>query len=107
MLEFSVNVNRMLAPKSLSLVAIEIPEKNILMLKRADLPENWQEVPAPGSTRDFGTGLLREARYPVIAIPSVVVPEEYNYLLNPRHKDHARFHIVAVTDLSYDGRIKS
>ncbi|MDD2792743.1 MAG: RES family NAD+ phosphorylase [Sediminibacterium sp.] len=106
LLEFSVNVNRMLAPKSLSLVAIEIPEKNILVLNSADLPENWREIPAPGTTRDFGTGLLLEARYPVIAIPSVVVPEEYNYLLNPLHKDHIKFRIAAVSELNYDGRIK-
>jgi RES domain-containing protein len=107
LLEFSVNVNRMLAPKSLSLVAIEIPEKNILVLNTADLPENWQEVPVPGSTRDFGTGLLREARYPVIAIPSVVVPEEYNYLLNPLHKDHVKCRTVTINELSFDGRIKN
>jgi len=107
LLEFSVNVNRILAPQSLNLVSIEIQDKNILKLHTADLPENWLDIPAPGSSKDFGTALLREARYPVIAIPSVIVPEEYNYLLNPLHKDHDRFRIVAVTTLNYDGRIKS
>lgn len=107
LLEFSVNVNRMLAPKSLSLVAIEIPEKNILKLQITDLPENWQDVPVPGSTRDYGTGLLRKAQHIVIAIPSVVVPEEYNYLLNPLHKDHGKIRIMAISELGYDGRIKN
>ncbi|MBL7760701.1 MAG: RES family NAD+ phosphorylase [Sediminibacterium sp.] len=107
LLEFSVNVNRMLAPKSLSLVAIEIPEKNILKLQITDLPENWQDVPVPGSTRDYGTGLLRKAQHSVIAIPSVVVPEEYNYLLNPLHKDHGKIRIMAISELGYDGRIKN
>lgn len=97
----------MLAPENLSLVAIEIPGKNILKLEISDLPKNWQEVPVPGSTRDFGTGLLREARYSVIAIPSVVVPEEYNYLLNPLHKDHAKLRIVTISELGYDRRIKN
>ncbi|MBH2003528.1 MAG: RES family NAD+ phosphorylase [Sphingobacteriia bacterium] len=107
LLEFSVNVNRILAPKSLCIVTLEISEKNMLKLDIRDLPGNWQEVPAPGSTRDFGTGLLQEARYSVIAIPSVIVPDEYNYLLNPLHKDHAKLRITAVRELDYDGRIKA
>ena len=106
LLEYTVNVNIDDIPRALSITSIEIPDKTILNLKEADLPGDWKDSPAPSSTKDFGSKLLLAAAEPVIRIPSAVIPEEFNYLLNPLHPDSKKFKIIDISDFTYDVRIK-
>lgn len=105
-LEYTVNVNVDDIPRALSMATLDIPEKNILELTVADLPGDWRNSPAPASTKDFGTELLKKAQYAVIKIPSAIIPDEFNYLLNPMHRESSKFSIVDVRDFIYDVRIK-
>lgn len=105
-LEYTVNVNIDEVPRALSMTVLQIPDENILTLTPKDLPGDWALSPAPASTKDFGTGLLKKSDYLVIRIPSVVVPEEFNYLINPLHLDIRLVKVVSVRDFVYDVRIK-
>jgi len=105
-LEYTVNVNIDDIPRALSLTTIEIPDKPILQLEISELPGDWRMTPTPASTKDFGTELLKKREYGIIKVPSVVIPEEYNFLLNPFHKDSFKFIIREVSDFIYDVRIK-
>lgn len=105
-LEFSVNVNMARILRHLSMIQIEIPD-DIMELSISQLPGNWKEAPAPSSTRDFGTGLIHAATHPVIKIPSAVIQEEFNYLVNPVHPSSKSYHVINVKDFVYDVRIKT
>jgi RES domain-containing protein len=105
-LEYTVNINIDDIARALSIITIEIPDRKITVLNEADLPGNWKNSPAPSSTKDFGSKLLLAAEAPVIQLPSSILPDEYNYLLNPRHHDSEKFKIVNVADFVYDIRIK-
>ncbi len=105
-LEYTVNVNLDDIPRALSITTFEIPDKTIRILNEADLPGDWKLSPAPSSTKDFGSALLQAAAEPVIKIPSTVIPEEFNYLLNPLHRDSKNFKILDIKDFVYDVRIK-
>ncbi|MEP6512531.1 MAG: RES family NAD+ phosphorylase [Parafilimonas sp.] len=107
-LEYSVNVNIENIPRAFSITSINVPENNILELKVNDLPGNWQATPAPApaSTKDFGTVLLKKMEYAIIKIPSAIIPAEYNYILNPLHKASASFSIQDAEDFIFDTRIK-
>ena len=107
LLEYTVNVNIDDIPRALAFTVIEIPDDNILALAVAGLPGNWAAAPAPASARNYGTTLLKKATHAVIKIPSAVIPVEYNYLLNPQHKDSEKFKIIEVSDFIYDVRIKT
>jgi RES domain-containing protein len=96
-LEFSVNVNLNRILRNLCMVQIEIPD-DILELSIPQLPGNWKEAPAPIDTKDFGTNLLSTSTHPVLKIPSTVIQEEYNYLVNPAHPAGKNCRIVAVSD---------
>lgn len=106
-LEYSVNINIDDIPRALSITSFEIPDNGVYLLTEADLPGNWRQVPAPSSTKDFGTKLLKKADSPIIRIPSSVIAEEYNYLLNPLHLDSQKFKITDVRDIAYDVRVKA
>lgn len=105
-LEFSVNVNLARLLRNLSMVEIEIPD-DILALPIPQLPGNWKDAPAPAETKDLGTGLLSAASHAVIKVPSTVVPEEYNYLVNPNHPFGKTCRVLSRKDFVYDVRIKA
>jgi RES domain-containing protein len=99
--------NRALALLEYTVTAIEIPDDGIEEVKQSDLPGDWKLVPAPASTKDFGTNLLKAAARPILKIPSTIILKECNFLLNPLHIDSRNFKIASVEDFVYDVRIKS
>lgn len=105
-LEYTVNINIEDVPRALSITTIEIPAAQIYELKEAELPGNWKLAPAPSSTRHLGTQLLKTASKAIIKLPSTIITQEYNYLLNPLHHSSKSFKIVEVKDFVYDVRIK-
>lgn len=106
LLEYTVNVNIDDIPRALSFTTLEIPNGSIHLLKEEYLPGDWKTVPAPASTKSFGTNLLKAAGTLVLKIPSTVIPNEFNYLVNPAHPDHKDCKIVEISDFVYDVRIK-
>lgn len=103
-LEYSVNVNVDFIPRALSICVFEIDENQIKEIKVKDLPGDWKETPAPFSTKEFGTKLF-EKEVPILKIPSIVIPEEFNYIINPL-VELKHFKLLEMKDFVYDLRIK-
>jgi RES domain-containing protein len=74
-------------------------------LSGADLPEDWNSRPISPSTRAIGDRWIKEQRSAVLRVPSIVVPDEYIYLLNPTHPDFARIKIGKPTIYYFDPRL--
>ena len=106
LLEYSVNVNLDDVPRALTMAIIEIPDTSIKVVTEAELPGNWKHAPAPAETKDFGSNLFKEEQFSVFKIPSTVIPEEFNYLLNPLHQDSKLFKLLEIKDFIYDVRIQ-
>lgn len=67
--------------------SIEIPENLIKKFLPAELPDKWHLTPATDITRDFAEKhLFLSDEYLALALPSVLVPEEFNLVINPLHK---------------------
>jgi RES domain-containing protein len=105
-LEFTVNTGLNEIPPALIMISIDTGSASIEEIAESRLPRGWQKSPALNSTKDFGTALLNAGKSAVIKIPSVIIPGEYNYLLNPLHKDAGKFKIIQWKDFIYDLRIK-
>ena len=56
-------------------------------------------------TKDFGTLWCRTAKECVLKVPSVVVPEESNYLINPAHSLAARIKVLSIAAVKFDPRL--
>ena len=69
------------------------------------LQGNWRQLPAPPSTREFGSRWVAESRSAVLRVPSIIVGGEFNYLLNPRHPDFAGLDIGDPQPFSFDPRL--
>ena len=69
------------------------------------LPANWRAEPPPPSTKAIGDAWVREARSPVLALPSAIIPGEINYLLNPAHPAFKRISIGKPERYIFDPRL--
>jgi RES domain-containing protein len=105
-LEYTVNVSIDDIPRTLSITTFEISETGILELTIAELPGNWTESPAPASTKDLGTNHLALMTSPILKIPSAIIKQEFNFILNPKHNDAKAFKILDIEDFVYDVRVK-
>ena len=94
---------RLLAAVQWMMIPVVIEEQLIEIAKH--LPEDWRQLPAPASTREFGSRWVMQARSPVLQVPSIVVDGEFNYVLNPRHADFGQLKIVAPVSFSFDPRL--
>jgi len=61
--------------------------------------------PPPAATRTIGDTWAREKRSAILAVPSVIIPEELNYLLNPAHPDFRKIAIGKPAPFSFDLRL--
>jgi RES domain-containing protein len=87
------------------LFRLEFEEGLVEALEEASLPDDWRTYPAPASLRAIGDLWLAEARTAVFSAPSVIVPLERLYLLNPSHPDFARISIGEPQPFPVDPRL--
>lgn len=80
------------APNDLVAVAAEFDETLIETVGASSLP-GWDAIPADISVR-FGSDWARERRSVALCVPSVMIPSEPNYVLNPEHPDFERAVVV-------------
>jgi RES domain-containing protein len=69
---------------------IEIHFSPALVLTPAKLPHNWKQLPAPKANAAVGDNWFKVAKSAILKVPSAIVPEEFNYLLNPLHPHFGR-----------------
>ncbi|MEO6813638.1 MAG: RES family NAD+ phosphorylase [Ginsengibacter sp.] len=93
-------------PLDYFLITIEIPDSiHLFELKIADLPEDWKVIPHSNSTQLIGDKFLDEGKYLVMKVPSVVVPGDFNYLINPAHNFFTKIKIVDIVAFAFDKRL--
>lgn len=69
------------------------------------LPENWRASPPPASTQKIGDGWLGDGGSVVLVVPSVLIPGESNYLINPGHPNFGKLRIGAPEPFEFDPRL--
>jgi len=88
------------------LFEIKFEESLVTTLAPASLPADWRSEPLPPSTQALGDDWIAEAESAVLRLPSVVIPPESNYLLNPAHADFSRVQIQPPQPFDFDPRFK-
>jgi hypothetical protein len=68
------------------------------------LPPNWRSESPADELRTLGNAWVREQRSAVLAVPSVIIPEELNFLLNPAHPNFKRIRVGKPQPLAFDPR---
>ena len=91
--------------QAFSAVPIEFDESLVSVLAAKELPADWKRHPPPPSTQSLGDRWVAGARTALLRVPSVVVPTEFNDLVNPLHPDFARVARLEPIPFPFDRRL--
>ena len=84
---------------------IEIPENKIAEIKLADLPANWFINPAQDNLKSIGNKFIKDNIFLALKLPSAIMTEDFNFLLNPNHPDFKKVKIVSTRTIPIDERL--
>lgn len=104
--EISVHTPLGNIPRDYELVEILIPAgAKLKEIDASELPTDWKSIPHSHTTQELGNGFTLENKYLVFKVPSVIVPGEFNYLINPAHSLFNQLEIVSVEPFEFDQRL--
>jgi RES domain-containing protein len=101
LLETIVHFDREILPRTYQLLAIDAI--GTPSVGTTELPDDWRENTI--STRKIGQNFLQMREYVLLRVPSVIMPQAFNYLLNPAHPDAPDFNIGQSWRHPFDSRL--
>ena len=85
---------------------IEIPDDlQVKVIHKEKLPGNWEEYIHYTSCQAIGDAWLKENETAILRVPSAIIIEEYNYLLNPLHAEFSRIKVHSIEKFRFDERL--
>lgn len=106
-MEKLVHTGRLL-PADLVLVRINLPDDQTLYdeLDPGALPPKWDAMPSSPAAAELGDAFLRGADKLGLLVPSAVVPESRNIIVNPGHPAIAHVEMTIERDFVFDPRLR-
>jgi RES domain-containing protein len=103
-LEFFVNLEPNEAPDDLLMAEAMVPDAYIEAIDLGLLPRNWRALNNV-RCREIGSAWAESLRSVALRVPSAVVDEDWNVLLNPKHPDFANVEIGSPKPFRFDERM--
>ena len=75
------------------------------ILDLVELPATWNSSPPSFETRRLGDKWIDEKLSAVLRVPSITIPSEVNYLINPEHSDFKKILIGQPQKFEFDSRL--
>lgn len=84
---------------------IHIPERlKIESIPIQKLPEGWNRTPFNKGSQQYWRHFIEDRKAAVLRVPSVIIPEEWNYLIDPEHPDSKKIKVRSCNPLQVDAR---
>jgi len=96
-----------LISQSFKLLIISISDESLIKeIEINDLPENWKSIEAYVELQEIGSKWYRSNESLVLKVPSSIILQEYNYIINTKHPLFAT-HIILedIDDFIWDYRL--
>ena len=91
-------------PDTYQILKVEAPDDiPVMKVSLTSLPADWKNNEE--ATREIGDAWLEKSVSALMRVPSVIMPETYNWLLNPRHADAKKVIILHSEKHLYDSRL--
>lgn len=99
-----LEVDPVFAPPDFKLLKVEVPDEMLAAEGGTAAVELLADLAA---TRAIGDQWLAVRAAALLRVPSVLIPETFNWLLNPVHPDAARLHVVGHGSYPWDLRLRA
>lgn len=104
-LETLVHADRRRFERDYVTFKLHLLEELVLELREGDLPEDWRARAVSEGARRIGDAWAEARASVALSVPSVIVPVEHNYLLNPVHPQFSDLVIDPPEAFRFDARL--
>ena len=104
-LEMAVHLDRSTLLASFVLIPCEFDDRLVTAVDRKALPAQWRLEPPLPVLAAIGDARVKQAQSAVLAVPSAIIEEETNFLLNPAHSDFLKITIGHPQTFEFDQRL--
>lgn len=87
------------------ILKIEIADEEIISLNLKKLPKIWRKIEAYPDLQEIGSSWYHSQKSIVLKVPSAIVPQEFNFIINFKHPDFDKIKLLESIDLNWDSRI--
>lgn len=93
--------------KDFKIMIIEIPVKvTITTINISELKDGWRDFNDYSKCQSLGDKWYNDCKTMILKVPSAVMPETFNYVINSEHPDYGKIKLISTTDLVPDERIE-
>ena len=103
--EVAVHLPMGILPEEYTLITINIPGRFIFSLPDNQLPKDWKSIPPAQSTKTIGDQFIGNQKYLTLKVPSMIVKDEHNFLVNPKHSAIKEVRIISIEPFEFDSRL--
>ena len=104
--EYLVHVPLSIVPSHISIASIKIPNRiTPKEISISDLPANWRDYPPPSELAGLGRRWALANDTLLLRVPSAVVEQEFNILINPSHPDMKHVVTSQIEEYKFDVRL--
>lgn len=104
-LELIVHLEDDIDIESFIAIPVSYDSKTVRTLEYSQLPEAWDHLPISPASMRIGKEWLDEKKFLALKVPSIIVPIDSNYILNPLHPDFSQIKIGEPQEIRFDPRI--
>lgn len=93
-------------PYKILVISISDNEHLVKQIRLDELQDNWRTMAAYSALQEIGSDWYERKETVILRVPSAVIVQEYNYILNMEHPDFANeVRLIRVEDYFWDDRL--
>ena len=92
--------------KDFILAEFDVSDNSVLKIDVNDLPKNWKEESEIELLKEIGNKFIRDNKFLLLKVPSVIIEEDYNFIFNPNHAQSSEIKLVDKRVFKFDVRFK-
>ncbi len=107
-LEQVANRSNIMLHEPYSILIIDVPDSELCCttIQPELLPSDWKHLSGYGALQEIGSRWYRTSETLLLRVPSVIIPQESNYLINTRHPDfHKQVKLIDIEPFGWDHQI--
>ncbi len=105
LLEVLAHSSTYTTPLNMCIAEFEAPNDSVSTLDLSLLPAGWQDPSPAQRLLELGDAFLAKKDFLLMKVPSVIVPQEFNYLMNPLHPEASKVKIIRSDKFRFDDRL--
>lgn len=104
-LEVLAHLTTVQDPESFCITIFDVPGNSMETVEKELLPKDWNSYPSPSSLKKRGDAFAKANQALLLKVPSAIVEDEYNYILNVNHPLLAKVDIIDSKPFLFDKRL--